>query len=384
MKLYFFSILFLILILPISSFSQKKQQHSLKLVTQGYSLSTDVVLDSIRPVVIKAFVDADVEQDSIKLLVPLDVKFTPVVEYTSPPKLKMAVGKKMEIPFITTSHWVNKNTIGFDLNEIAFLNWNAGGTSSISGLFKGNITARRSDLNSEWHNELIFKYGVNKQDGLAMRKSDDEFQFNSTFGYREDTLSNWYFSTKFNFKTQFSNGYKYPDKTPISKPFAPAYTFLGTGADYFDKEKKFDVYISPLTLKNTLVLDQDLADKGAFGMTKATYDTDGNRVTPGENARTEVGILVTNYYKKEVWKNITMENRLSLYSDYINNFGNVDVDWKLQLDLIVNQYVRANIGTHLIYDDDVKNRDTVNGVVVVSGAKVQLKQSLGIGMVYNF
>ena len=322
-------------------------------------------------------------QDTIR---PIIVEIKPVIALKTLPVATNVVAKTpSKVPVIITSHWKKKNTIGFDVSEIAFVNWNAGGTSSISGLFNGNFTRVRSDINSEWVNELIVKYGVNKQDGLAMRKSDDEFRFNSTFGYRRDTFSNWYFSAKFNFKTQFSNGYKYPDTdTPISKPFAPAYTFLGAGADYFDKTKKFDVYISPLTLKNTLVLDDDLADKGAFGMTKATYDSDGNRITSGENSRTEIGFLVTNYYKKEVWKNITLENRLSLYTDYINNFGNIDVEWKMQLDLVVNQYVKANIGTHLLYDDDVKNIEKINDVQVVSGAKVQLKQSLGIGMVYNF
>lgn len=367
MKLYSFSLLLLILFVPMIGFSQKSNLHSLKPVIYGDSLSVGVVQDSIKPIV------------------ALDVAITPIIKYTSPPKSKMAVAKKIDIPFISMSHWINKNSVGIDLTQIAFVNWNAGGTSSVAGLFTGTFTRIRSDINSEWINELIVKYGLNKQDGLDMRKTDDDFRFNSTFGYRQDTFSNWYFSAKFNFRTQFTDGYKYPDtKNPISKTFAPAYTFLGAGADYFNKEKKFDVYISPLTLKNTLVLDQTLADKGAFGMVKATYDAEGNKLTSGEKSRTEVGILVTNYYKKEVWKNITWENRLSLYTDYINNFGNIDVDWKMQLDLIVNQHVKANIGSQLIYDDDVKNIEKIDGVQVVSGAKVQLKQSLGIGMVYNF
>lgn len=291
----------------------------------------------------------------------------------------------LPLPIFPVSAWQSKNTVGFDLNEIAFVNWNAGGVSSISGLLKGNFTRIRTTENSKWVNELIIRYGVNKQDGLAMKKSDDEFRFNSTFGYRDDTTSNWYYSAKLNFNTQFTYGYKYPDtSSPISKPFAPAYTFLGAGADYFDKEKKFDVYISPLTLKNTLVLDQKLANQGAFGVTKATYDSEENLISEGKQSKTEFGFLVTNYYKKEVWKNITMENRLSLYSDYLNNFGNIDVEWKLQFDLIVNQYVSANIGTHAIYDDDVKTYEEINGVKVAGGPTLQLKQSLGIGMVYIF
>ena len=285
----------------------------------------------------------------------------------------------------TISNWEKKNTASFDLSEIAFMNWSAGGNSSISGLIKGNFTRKYTRQNIKWFNELIVRYGVNKQDGVALRKTDDALQFNSTFGYRRDTVSNWYHSAKFNFNTQFTNGYNYPNTDlAISKPFAPAYTFLGVGAEYSNKEKKINVYISPLTMKNTLVLDQRLANQGAFGVTKAVYDIDGNLISEGDKSKTELGLLVTAAHKKEIYKNIFLENRLSLYSDYINKFGNIDVDWQFQLDLVVNEYVKANIGTHLIYDDDIKAKEEVNGEQVTVGPKLQLKQMLGIGLVYNF
>jgi Protein of unknown function (DUF3078) len=285
----------------------------------------------------------------------------------------------------TISNWEGKNTIGFDISQIAFMNWNAGGNSSISGLVKGNFIRKYSTDKIKWFNELIVRYGVNKQDGVELRKTDDAFQFNSTFGYRKDTISNWYHSAKFNFNTQFTNGFAYPntDKA-ISKPFAPAYIFTGIGAEYSNKEKKINVYLSPLTQKTTLVLDQRLANEGAFGVEKAEYDLDGNLIKEGKMSRTELGILITAYHKREVWKNINLENRLSLYSDYINNFGNIDVDWQVQLDLVVNEYVRANIGAHLIYDDDIKAKEEVAGQQITLGPKLQLKQVLGIGLVYNF
>lgn len=283
------------------------------------------------------------------------------------------------------SFWKVKNTVGFDLSEIAFLNWNAGGQSSISGLLKGDFKRTYQRENYNWLNELIIRYGVNKQDGTAVRKTDDVFMFNSTFGHRKDTLSNWFHSVKFNFNTQFTNGYKYPNTDlAISKPFAPAYTFFGMGAEYANKEKKLNFYFSPLTIKNTLVLDHRLANQGAFGVEKAVYDSEGNILIDGRKTKTELGILVSNHFKKEIAKNINFENRLSLYSDYINNFGNIDVDWQGQLDLVVNEYVRANIGFHLIYDDDIKTKKEINGKQVSDGPKVQLKQMLGIGLVYNF
>ncbi len=62
----------------------------------------------------------------------------------------------------------------------------------------------------------------------------------------------------------------------------------------------------------------------------------------------------------------------------------MDVDWQLQFDLIVNEYVKANIGTHVIYDDDIKAKKEVDGVQVTIGPRIQFKQILGIGIEYNF
>lgn len=285
----------------------------------------------------------------------------------------------------TITHWEGRNTIGFDISQIAFLNWNAGGNSSVSGLLKGNFVREYTTDNVKWVNELVVKYGVNKQDGIELRKTDDAFQFSSTFGHRKHVASNWYHSAKFNFNTQFTSGYSYPNtEKAISKPLAPAYIFTGVGAEYSNKEELITVYLSPLTQKTTLVLDQKLANEGAFGVEKAVYDENQELIRNGKKSRTELGVLVSASHKKEVWENITLENRLSLYSDYINNFGNIDVDWQLQMNLIVNSHVRANIGLNLIYDDDIKAKEEVDGTLVTVGPKVQIKQVLGLGLVYNF
>jgi hypothetical protein len=285
----------------------------------------------------------------------------------------------------TLSHWIKKNKIGFDISEIAFVNWNAGGTSSISGLLRGQFNRVYEKNNYNWTNELIVRYGLNKQDGIELRKTEDALQFNSALGYRKDTLSNWYHTAKLNFSTQFTNGYAYPNtETSISKPFAPAYIFLGLGAEYASKDKNTLLYLSPFTSKITMVLDQRLANQGAFGVRKAIYDFDKNLISEGENSRVELGFLLTSFYKKEILKNIILENRLSLYSDYINKFGNIDIDYELTLELVVNEYIKTNIGLHVIYDDDIKAKENSNGEQVTVGPKTQLKQVLGVGIVYKF
>ena len=285
----------------------------------------------------------------------------------------------------TISHWKHKNVMGVDISEIAFVNWSAGGTSAITGLIRGDLKYDYKDEYQVWSNELIFRYGLNKQEGIELRKTDDALKINSTYGLRTNPTSNWYHSAKLNFNTQFTNGYNYPDtENPISKPFAPAYLFLGIGSEYIYKPENFTLYISPLTLKSTMVFDQTLANSGAYGVKKAVYDEEGNLITQGKRAKTELGILLNSYIEREIFNNIVLKNRLTLYTDYLHNFGNIDVDWQCFSYLTVNQYVKANVGFNLVYDEDIDVIKEVDGVKYNEGPKVQLKQVLGIGVEYVF
>ena len=285
----------------------------------------------------------------------------------------------------TISNWKHKNVMGIDISEIAFVNWSAGGTSAITGLVRGDLKYDYKDDYQMWSNELIFRYGLNKQEGIELRKTDDAFKINSTYGLRTNPTSNWYHSAKLNFNTQFTNGYNYPNtENPISKPFAPAYLFLGIGSEYIYKPENFTLYLSPLTLKSTMVLDQTLADSGAYGVKKAVYDDEGNLISKGEKSKTELGILINSYLEREIFNNIILKNRLTLYTDYLHNFGNIDVDWQCFSYLTVNQYVKANVGFNLIYDEDIDVIKEKDGVKINEGPKVQLKQVLGIGLEYIF
>jgi hypothetical protein len=102
--------------------------------------------------------------------------------------------------------------------------------------------------------------------------------------------------------------------------------------------------------------------------------------------RTEFGFLVTSDFSKEVFENVELDNQLSLYSDYLNKFGNIDVEWQLNVNLKVNDFIKANVGSHLRYDDDVKFKEDTNGdgELETTGPRVQFKQMLGVGLVYEF
>ncbi len=286
---------------------------------------------------------------------------------------------------IPEDYWSEQNRFGIDFNEVTFANWNAGGSNSVSLLFSANIKRTYERNNLRWQNEIIARYGINAQKDQKLRKTDDQLEINSTFGYRADTTSGWFYSAKFNFKSQIARGYKYPNRDEfISSFMAPAYMFFGVGAEFGRDSDVFTLYISPATEKSTFVLNQRLANEGAFGVTGAVYDANGVLIKEGKQSRTEFGILITNEYNFEVFKNVELNHRISLYTDYIKDFGNVDIDWQLNLSFKVNDYIAAKIGSHLIYDNDIKTKE-INplGEEVQRGAKVQWKQQLGVGLVVN-
>ncbi len=285
-----------------------------------------------------------------------------------------------------TSRWTQKNVIGIDLSEVAFINWNAGGSNSVSGLAELNLARNYTDGKTNWRNTLRARFGVNSQQGREVRKTDDQLEIKSEYGYRRDTISNWFYSARFSFNTQFTNGFNYPNTdNTISRFMAPAYIFTGVGFEYGKRIASLSLYASPLTYRSTLVLDQELANRGSFGVRPAVLDADGTIIRKGENIRNELGILLSGSFKTEILENINLINDLQLYTDYLNSFGNVDVDWELNLNFKVNTYVVAKVGSHLKYDNDIKITQTnSNGDEVVVGARTQWKQQLGIGVIVDF
>lgn len=321
-------------------------------------------------------------QEISYILIPSDYE----MEYDRRPQSFYKIPFEALSPFKTSqSFWFKKNVVGLDLNQSSFSNWNAGGYNSISGIAKGDFYRKFEKGRFLWSTDLKVRYGLNKQDNQEVRKTDDVFALNSAFGYRTSVQSNWYHTAKFTLNTQMANGYSYPDvEKPISRIFAPAYLFVGIGAEYVPPKKGFNLYLSPTTLKSTFVLDDRLANLGEFGLPGGTFDDDGNLLRAGKKSKHEFGFLITNQYKKVIAKNVLLDHKLTVYTDYLNNFGNIDVDWQLQLEMTVNNFLKATVGTHLIYDDDINNKREVDGVQITEGPRLQFKQLLGIGLTYTF
>lgn len=264
--------------------------------------------------------------------------------------------------------WKTSATTSLNFSQVSLSNWAAGGENSMSALFMVNYSANYKKDKLSWDNTFDLRYGFLKQEGDDLRKSDDLIDISSKLGI--EAGGKWHYSALLNFKSQFATGYEYDDddtRTEISKFMAPGYLTAALGMDY--KTDNFSAMLAPVAGKFTFVTDDDLSDAGAFG------------VDEGDKMRAELGANVALAYKKEVLKNVTLDTNLGLFSNYLDNPQNVDVDWKVQFNMKVNDYLSANLITHMIYDDDVKITDSDTGI---SGAKLQFMESFGVGLTFKF
>ena len=77
---------------------------------------------------------------------------------------------------------------------------------------------------------------------------------------------------------------------------------------------------------------------------------------------------------------MTVYSRVDLFSNYLENPQHIDVKWDMQLNMTVNKWFSANITTNLIYDNDTK----ITQEDGLKGARLQFKESLGIGFQVTF
>jgi len=285
--------------------------------------------------------------------------------------------------FITTANF------GLTFNQLSLTNWASGGESSISG--KANVDYKLRYQKEGSSAELIHKsaFGIVGYGAERIEKTEDRLDF--SVSYSQKAFKEWTYTSLFTFKSQFANGYKYPnDSTLVSAFLAPGYLTASLGFKY-RKSEKFELFISPASGKFTFVKNQDLADKGAFGVEKAILDSSGAVLVPGKNLLSEFGFNILAIFNKELSKNIDLASSLNLYNNYMdedrNNRWNIDVDWETKVNFTVNKRIHTVLFLLLKYDHDtdIPVYDIIEGQKnqIGSGPRLQVKESLGIGFSYK-
>jgi hypothetical protein len=291
---------------------------------------------------------------------------------------------KKQTPDTIVDGWKTGGVVSINLTQVGLTNWAAGGENSVSVNGLVSLFANLKKGKSTWDNSIDLAYGILQQGDANIRKTDDKIDFTSKYGQKAS--KSWYYAGLINFKSQMTAGFNYPDDTiEISNFLAPAYVLGAIGMDY-KPNKHLTVFISPFTMKMTLVNIQELADAGAFGVEPAEYNEFGSKTTNGKTSRAEYGGYFRAIYKKDVMKNVNFQNKLELFTNYSEEPTNIDVNWEILIALKVNKFISATISTQLIYDHDIDiSVDSDNdGNIEAVGPRAQFREVIGVGLTYKF
>ncbi len=281
--------------------------------------------------------------------------------------------------------WKRGGIVGLTFNQASFSHWAAGGINSLSANGLLSIFADFKRGHSAWDNSFDLGYGLLDQgDESDWRKTDDKIELSSKYGRL--AAGKWYYAVLMNFKTQMAAGYNYPnDSVKISDLMAPAYWLLGAGMDY-KPDDNFNLFITPVTGRIIMVLNQDLADAGAFGVDPAEYDQNGARIKKGKKLRQEFGGYIKMSLKRDLMQNVALQTKLDFFSNYLKHPERIDINWEGLLSLKVNQYISTTISAQMIYDHDTKiGRDTNDDDIDDQfGPHLQFKEIIGLSFTYKF
>ena len=281
----------------------------------------------------------------------------------------IAYAANAERPKEDTTYWKSKYESALGFSQTLLVNWVKGGEkTSYSTNFILNIYKDYKRKNLSWNNYLGIAYGVAKQQSITnLRKTDDKINFLTKGGIY--AWKNWDYTGFFEFKSQFDEGYAYPnDSVHISRFMAPGYFQLSIGMNY-KPVNYFSVFISPVGARLTVVTDSSLTHRkegayGIFGDNTTLWQTGGS---------------INAIFKRDIMKNVNLMSKLDIFSNYRDKPEKIIVSWENNILMKVNKYISVNISTMLIYDD--------KAIVAENSGKfseiIQFRETFGIGLAYT-
>ncbi len=279
--------------------------------------------------------------EGIKELLSNDIKY--------PDKLK----KKIK----ATGPWTYSGSESVQFSQAFVENWTKGGENSISLLSDLLVKANYKKNKNEWENYVRHKVGIISSESYATQINTDQIEANSKYGLQAS--KRWYYSTLFNFKSQFFNGYS--DKTReeiISGFMSPAYFTCALGMDY-KKDKVFTLLLSPFTAKLSYVMDTTKVDQ-------TNYSIDENKRSSFSN-----GASIVNNINWTINTELNLTSNLDAYISYFTKESLKQIDWELIFNMRVNRFLSTRINTQLRYFTN-------------ESENVQLKENFTISFNYKF
>ena len=260
---------------------------------------------------------------------------------------------------------------GFSLNsqntlqvtQTTMSNWAAGGESSTNANVDLELDGRYIRGRSISEIVVDWQLGLFKTEGSPVSKINDQLRVTAGFGYQlRPRLSTGVLA---DLTTQVAPSY--PDQGKKAGDFlSPGNILVGLGFHFVKQERRVNLVLSPATLKQTVILDEDVrALDGLYG-------------NEGKPVRSEVGAYQRLRLKVPLMKNVSADSDLKFFV----NYSDVDVDthWALNITGKINQLLSASLKTTLIYDNDTDTDLSADG----KQNTVQFMEVFGLSLTHAF
>jgi hypothetical protein len=274
-------------------------------------------------------------------------------------------------------------------------NWVKGGENSVSTALDitGYADFKKPEIKLSSNNFARLKMGFLASGGEEVRKNLDLLETNSKLNHK--AFGKFDYSAIMLFKTQVAPGKTFTKVNKrdtsyvVSRFMNPATITIGIGLDY-KPDKETSINFSPLSYKGTFVpaggkITADSLIPGKLDQTR--YG-----VPLGRRSKHEPGASFMISKNSRPFKNLALTNRLQLFTNYIDNPQNIDIDWEMIAVYNLNWFTDLRLNTHLIYDDNTRTTLMRGGAPVYledgktekKTARAQFKEMFGVSLVFRF
>lgn len=301
------------------------------------------------------------------------------------------------------NYW--KNSIDFDLgfNQVALINWAAGGYASISLAAGIDGKANYEKGRAVWNNRMQLNYGFlwSADKVNLLQSANDRIYLESKYDYRMSDKSKWSYSAGLDFRTQFADtrdNYRHENKDDLKSKWvgdlkstflSPAYLNLALGLDW-KPTQWFDMSIAPLTGGVVIVTNENL--RGSYGMellnagvVGADPKYKGTKWQLGTQVKMNLKASVNDWFNYET-QFVFFGNYLGKELDKANKTHDwFRLNWDNKISFNVAKYFKIALQTWLIYDPSIiyNKKDESGKVVDFKARPVQFKEALTINFTYT-
>lgn len=296
--------------------------------------------------------------------------------------------------------WETGASIGLDFTQLLQINPKQGAGQNRLGFGSATtLYASRTGERTSWENLASWQFGLQRLGNgvigqgtttkIPFQKSLDELRLNSKFGYQVKKDSKLFYAGLFNLLSQLTPTYQGGEDFPgnyitdvfgnaqlTSRLFAPATVQFSLGIDY-KPAPRLSLYYSPLGAKFVIVADDDIARLGVHG--NEVVRNEAGEVVNFKNLDGQLGSTVRGAYTLGEDARVKFTSSLLLFSNYLRNPENVDLDWNNSLGYELFKNFQINLLLNVFYDDDmlmqITDFDAPGGVRGV-GNRVSLTQQI--------